>query len=153
MRFIRYAAVSGIATAVGLTTLAVLVGLGGWPAGWANVVATALGTVPSFELNRRWVWRGRGGRATARKATLFVGYAFVELVASSVAVRTAAVTTAALGWPRGVRTLADLAANAATYGALWAGQYLLCDRLLFRRTGTATREVASRCGSGAGGIR
>ena len=37
------------------------------PAGWANVVATAAGTVPSFELNRRWVWNKTGRRSFARR--------------------------------------------------------------------------------------
>jgi hypothetical protein len=31
--------------------------------GWSNVVATTVGTVPSFELNRRWVWTKRGHRS------------------------------------------------------------------------------------------
>jgi putative flippase GtrA len=63
---VRYASVSAIATTVGLVTLALLVDVGHWPAVWANVVATALGTVPSFELNRRWVWRRDGRRSMLR---------------------------------------------------------------------------------------
>ena len=36
--------------------LTLLVGTDAVTAGWANVIATGVGTVPSFELNRRWVW-------------------------------------------------------------------------------------------------
>jgi putative flippase GtrA len=55
-KLLRYAAVSAIATSLSLTILGVLVARGTTTAGWANVIATAAGTVPSFELNRRWVW-------------------------------------------------------------------------------------------------
>ena len=54
-KLLRYAAVSAVSTATSLTVLALLVGVVNAPAGWANVAATAIGTVPSFELNRRWV--------------------------------------------------------------------------------------------------
>jgi hypothetical protein len=43
---VRYAAVSAISTTVGLTSLALLVVVGHWPAGWANLVGTGLGTTP-----------------------------------------------------------------------------------------------------------
>ena len=62
-KLVRYATVSVIATAVSLTVLGVLVGTSVVSAGWANVIATAVGTVPSFELNRRWVWHANGRRS------------------------------------------------------------------------------------------
>ena len=46
-----------------MTVLGVLVTATAMPAGLANVIATAVGTVPSFELNRRWVWRKTGKRS------------------------------------------------------------------------------------------
>ncbi|HEY0398177.1 MAG TPA: bifunctional glycosyltransferase family 2/GtrA family protein, partial [Acidimicrobiia bacterium] len=54
-KLLRYATVSAVATITSLTVLGVLVATGTLSAGWANVVATAVGTIPSFELNRRWV--------------------------------------------------------------------------------------------------
>jgi putative flippase GtrA len=56
----RYATVSAIATTVSLTILGLLVATGAMSAGWANIIATAVGTIGSFELNRRWVWGKRG---------------------------------------------------------------------------------------------
>ncbi len=55
-RLRRYAGVSVISTAVSLAVLTLLVGTDAVTVGWANVIATGVGTVPSFELNRRWVW-------------------------------------------------------------------------------------------------
>jgi len=43
-KLLRYATVSAIATSVSLTILGVLVATGTMTAGWANVIATAVGT-------------------------------------------------------------------------------------------------------------
>ena len=133
MSLVRYTAVSAISTTVGLTSLALLVVLGHWPAGWANLVGTGLGTIPSFELNRRWVWRRNDRRSLAREVVPFCLLCLVELVASSLAVHAVAGWTARQGWPSGVRTATDLLASVATYGALWVGQYVVLDRALFAR--------------------
>ena len=47
---VRYGAVSAISTTVGLGTLAVLVSVGHWSAGWSNLAGTGLGTVPLTSL-------------------------------------------------------------------------------------------------------
>jgi putative flippase GtrA len=144
LRLARYASVSAIATIVGLSTLAVLIDVGHWSPTWANVVATALGTVPSFELNRRWVWGRDGRRSLLREVLPFCGLCLAELVASSAAVHATAAWTHGEGWGRGVRTLADSAANVTTYGLLWVVQYVLLDRVLFARRsagGARTPEI------------
>ncbi len=66
-RLTRYAAVSAISTSVTLSLLGALVYTRAMSASWANVVATAIGTVPSFELNRRWVWAKRGRRSVVKE--------------------------------------------------------------------------------------
>lgn len=129
----KYASVSVVSTVVGLSTLGLLVGVGHWPATWGNAVATALGTVPSFELNRRWVWGGRGRPSLSRQVVPFVALCAIELVASTAAVGAAAAWTGAQGWPHLWATAADLVANVGAYGTLWVAQYLILDRLLFAR--------------------
>jgi putative flippase GtrA len=128
-RLVRYGSVSAIATTTSLLILGLLVLLG-WPAVVANVVATAVGTVPSFELNRRWVWAQDGRRSLVRQALPFCLLSFAGLVLSSVAVHIAADAT--VGSSRLVRTAAVESANVGTYGALWVIQFFLCDRILFR---------------------
>jgi putative flippase GtrA len=132
-RLARYASVSVISTTVGLSTLAILIDVGHWPPTWANVAATGLGTIPSFELNRRWVWGRDGHRSLLREVIPFGGLCLVELVASTAAVHTAAAWTLHAGWGPGLRTVVDLAANVTTYGLLWVVQYLVLDRVLFAR--------------------
>jgi putative flippase GtrA len=133
LRLVRYASVSVIATVVGLSTLAVLVDAGHWDPTWANVAATALGTIPSFELNRRWVWGRDGHRSMLREVVPFCGLCLVELVASSAAVHATAAWTQGQDWGGGVRTIADLGANVSTYGLLWVVQFVALDRVLFAR--------------------
>ena len=87
VKLLRYSAVSGISTATSLSILGILVGLFGVDAVVANVVATAVGTVPSFELNRRWVWCDRSQRSVLRQVTPFCTLSFAGLVISTLAVR------------------------------------------------------------------
>lgn len=143
LRLVRYAAVSVVSTTTSLVTLGVLVGLVGTPATWSNVMATAVGTVPSFELNRRWVWGHDGRRSLFGQVVPFVALSFAGLVISTVAVGVVGAHTAT--WGHGSRTVAILAANVAAYGSLWVVQYQLLDRFLFRGRG---RSVAGPAGPG-----
>jgi putative flippase GtrA len=129
-QLLRYSAVSGISTVTSLTILGVLVGLFGVDAVVANVAATAVGTVPSFELNRRWVWFDQSQRSVLRQVTPFCTLSFAGLVLSTLTVRVVSARTVHLS--RGWHTLAVEAANVTAYGALWVVQFVLLDRVLFR---------------------
>jgi putative flippase GtrA len=125
----RYASVSVIATVVGLTVLGVLVTTRTLTPGWANVVATSVGTVPSFELNRRWVWGKTGTRSLSGEVVPFAALSFVGLALSTAAVSLAGhltVDAASL-----TRTLILEAANVGSFGVLWVLQFVILDRLLF----------------------
>jgi putative flippase GtrA len=131
-KLLRYAAVSAISTATSLTVLGLLVGVVNAPAGWANVAATAIGTVPSFELNRRWVWLKRGARSIWSEVVPFASLALAGLGLSTLTVHLASTWAQESGWGRLARTSAVEAASIATFGSLWVFQYVLCDRVLFR---------------------
>jgi putative flippase GtrA len=109
--------------------LGVLVGVWGFSAVWSNVIATAIGTIPSFELNRRWVWSQRNPRSILRQALPYCTLSFIGLIVSSISVRVAAGATA--NSSRLIHTVAVECANVGAYGALWLFQFVLCDRVLF----------------------
>ena len=109
-KLVRYATVSVIATAVSLTVLGVLVGTSVVSAGWANVIATAVGTVPSFELNRRWVWHANGRRSMRAEIVPFAVLSFTGLALSTIAVSNGAAWASASGLGTGARTLVAEAA-------------------------------------------
>lgn len=131
-QLVRYAAVSGIATATSLTVLGLLVLTRAAPAGWANLIATAVGTVPSFELNRRWVWNKRGHRSVGAEVAPFCALSFAGLALSTLAVHVVAVWADVNGLSNGLRTLLVEGANVAAFGSLWVAQFVILDRLLFR---------------------
>ena len=130
-QLVRYGAVSAIATATSLIVLGALVATRVLTPGWANVVATAVGTIPSFELNRRWVWHRQGARSVSAEVV-----PFCLLSAAGLAISTAAVAAtgrwadqAALATT--FRTLVIQGANLAAFGSLWLAQFVILDRLLF----------------------
>jgi putative flippase GtrA len=133
----RYATVSAISTSISMTILGVLVATGATTAGWANVVATAVGTVPSFELNRRWVWGKAGSRSLGAEIVPFCVLSFAGLGLSTAAVSAAAGWAATAGLGSTARTVGAEAASVATFGSLWVVQYVVLDRILFR--GSATK--------------
>lgn len=130
-KLLRYGAVSLVATATSMTVLGVLVGTRIASPVWANVVATAAGTVPSFELNRRWVWRKTGDRSIPAEILPFCALSFAGLVLSTVTVAAAARWANDTGFTGSLRTVAVEVANVTAFGALWILQYIVLDRVLF----------------------
>jgi putative flippase GtrA len=130
-RLLRYGAVSAVSSTLSLTVLGVLVTTRTLPAGWANVVATAVGTVPSFELNRRWVWGRSGRRSILAEVGPFCALTFAGLALSTIAVGFAAAFAASSGLSSGLRTLLIEAANVGAWGSLWFAQFFVLDRVLF----------------------
>ena len=108
------------------------------------MIATAVGTVPSFELNRRWVWQ-RTGRRSMRGGAGAVLDPVVHRPRALHAHRDAGRGVGRLGRTVGLRgTAAIEAANVAAWGSLWVAQFVILDRFLFRtKTTTASAPVAA----------
>jgi putative flippase GtrA len=135
---IRYAGVSVVATATSAIALTALLTAGVGSAGEANVLATLAGVAPSFELNRRWVWGRRGPRSVGGEVVPFVALAVTGLVLSTAAVAAVAHLAEARAVEGAARTTLLLAANLAAFGSLWVGQYVVLDRVVFRRRSRAS---------------
>ncbi|MEY2436744.1 MAG: hypothetical protein QOF97_1580 [Acidimicrobiaceae bacterium] len=131
-RLLRYGTVSLISTTLSMSILGALVYSQTMSATWANVVATAAGTVPSFELNRRWVWGKTGRRSAFGEVMPFWLLAGAGLALSTVAVAVVTPNVTRLGYGPTARALAADAANIAAFGSLWILQFVLLDRVLFR---------------------
>lgn len=138
-RMARCLSVSVLTTLLSLVTLAVLVGWWGTTPWLANVIATAAGTVPSFLLNRRWVWGREGSGDLWREVVPFWALSFAGLVLSTAAVAAAAAWASSIGLVGPNRTAVLLLANVGSFAVLWIGQFLVLDRVLFgpprRRSG------------------
>jgi putative flippase GtrA len=114
-----------------MTVLGVLVGIVNMPAGWANVISTSCGIVPSFELNRRWVWSKLGSRSMLGEVVPFCALTFAGLGLSTLSVHVVNTLALGAGWSREARTATDELANVSAFGAVWVVQYVILDRLVF----------------------
>ena len=135
-KLLRYAGVSAIATSVTMFILGGLVCSGTLTPGWANLVATAAGTIPSFELNRRWVW-GKTGRRSAAELVPFWSLSLLGLILSTLGVSLAGAWARRAGLGHEAVTMTAEVVNLATFGTLWVAQYVMLDRFLFARRRTA----------------
>ena len=106
------------------------------------MAACAVGTVPSYQLNRRWVWGLRHGSHWGKEVVPFWALSFAGLALSTLAVDRADHLARALAWTGPTRTVALMAASVAAYGLLWVAQFLILDRYLFGRPGDAVEPSA-----------
>jgi putative flippase GtrA len=119
-----YSLVSVIAVAVSQATLVLCHGVFGLDAVPSNVIAVAAGTIPSYELNRTWVW-GKSGKSHLWKEVVpFWSLSFLGLVLSTI--------TVAVVETYNDSTIAIAAANLAAFGVLWVGKFLLLHYVLFK---------------------
>jgi putative flippase GtrA len=141
-RLMKYASVSVVATLLSLSILGLLVSLAGMPAVEANLIAIAVGTVPSFELNRRWVWSLGDRRVRIAQVVPFCALSFAGLLLSTLAVHFASKATTQD--PSLIHTFAIELGNFGSYGVLWVVQFVLCDRVLFTRHDKSRQTAGSR---------
>jgi putative flippase GtrA len=130
-RVVRCLSVSAFTTVVSLSTLAILAGPVAMQAWRANLIATAIGTVPSYHLNRRWVWGVRHDSSWHREVAPFWLLSFTGLAVSTLAVDRADHLASVIGIDGLARTATLMAANVASFGLLWVAQFILLDRVLF----------------------
>lgn len=123
-RLIRYAGVSVVGVTAGQTLLFVFYEVFGWKAVVANTAAVMLSTIPSYLLNRTWVWKKAGSHSISAEILLFWGMALLGLILSNVLV--------AIVEKRWDSWLLINVANLAAFGMLWVAKYILLDRVLFR---------------------
>jgi putative flippase GtrA len=132
-RLVRALSVSALISSISLTVLVVGTTALGRPAWQANLVATVIGTVPSYILNRRWVWQRRDPSHPWREVLPFWVLSFAGLGLSTLAVTLADHWATHSGFGPGLRSVAVVASNLTAWGSLWVLQFVLLDRVLFAR--------------------
>ncbi len=123
-RPVRYAMVSVVAVGVSQLVLLTTNGLLGWSAVLSNVTAVMLGSIPSYILNRAWVWGKSGKNHFWREVVPFWALALLGLGFSTLLV--------AIAHQWNEATWVVSAANLVAFGILWVVKYLVLDALLFR---------------------
>lgn len=131
---VRYSMVSAVAVAFSQTVLLICLLVLDMAPVSANLVAVALGSVPSYLLNRKWVWGKRGSHAFFREVLPFWVMAFLGLGFSTLLVHLAAQWSEA--------ALVASGANLTAFGSLWIVKYLVLDSLLFKHRGAEEPVLA-----------
>ena len=135
-KLFRYGAASIFTTLASLLLLAVM--LIWLTPGWANLIAVTAGSIISFELNRRWVWKRSSPTVKLTQLALFVCTSLTFLALSTVAVHE---VSGAIGsdTEQAIRAILIAATTVAVYGVRWVVQFFLLDRVFFRSVSSAIR--------------
>ena len=133
-KMVRYSMVSVVAVPVG--EIGILIGLVvfGMSAGWAGLFGNACGSVPSYYLNRTWVW-GKNGRSHLMKEIVpFWIITVIGVLFAGWVVHLAGTWTTRHHWNGLGKSVLLLSANLAAFGVLWVGKYILFNKVLFKAT-------------------
>jgi putative flippase GtrA len=120
---LKFMAVSVLSTMVSLTLIAIFHSGLHWGGVASNVAAVCLSSIPSFLLNKRWVWGNDAAHSWSREVVPFWSMALAGLVLSTLLVAVAE------HWS--TSTLTVSAANLAGFGVLWVAKFLILDEYLF----------------------
>jgi putative flippase GtrA len=130
-KLLRYSAASVVSVAVSVAFLVLFDGVFGWGAVVSSTLATAIATVPSYELNRKWAW-GKTGRGHLMKEVVpfwvlaFIGWAFSTY---SVSLTEKALKQSQL--PHFERTAIVAIVYVGAFGVLWIGKFIIFNKVLF----------------------
>ncbi|HEV3187215.1 MAG TPA: GtrA family protein [Acidimicrobiales bacterium] len=127
----RYGTISVVSTVISLSGLFIFYRILSLSAGWSNIWATVIATIPYYYLNRMWVFKRRGRSHLTREVIPFWVIAFGSLILSTLAVRFAGHEARSIA-SKTTRAGILVMANFMTYGILWLLKFFVFNKLLFR---------------------
>lgn len=119
----KFVAVSLIGTVISQSLIVLFKGRWDWNGAVANLVAVCISAVPSYYLNRAWVWGKRGSSSMAREVL-----PFWIMTLAGLALSTLLAYIADRIWDA---TIAVNIANLAGFGVLWVLKFLVLDQYVF----------------------
>jgi putative flippase GtrA len=130
-RIVKYTLVSVISVIVSQLVLAVLLFIFHWSGRNGQIAACSVATIPSYYLNRTWVWRKPGRSHLMKEVVPFWTLAFIGLAFSTWCADYA--DSHADEWissETGQKLIVMVFALGA-FGVLWFGKFLIFNKLLF----------------------
>jgi putative flippase GtrA len=98
-----------------------------WGGQISNLLAVALGTVPTYSMSRAWVWSKQGKSSFYAEVLPFWVLTFLGLALSALFV-----LFFEHNWPD--NKLLINVGNISGFGVLWVAKFFILDRLLFKVT-------------------
>jgi len=123
-KHLRYTMVSAVAVGVSTSVLVFCKELLNFSPELSNLVGVSVGCIPSYMLNRSWVWGKRGKSHFWREVMPFWALALLGLILSTLAVYFVS------SWND--TTLVTLITNLSAFGILWVAKFMILDSLLFK---------------------
>jgi putative flippase GtrA len=130
-KFIRYSLVSVVSLVVTVVMQMVCYGLLHFSGGWSAITASTIAAVPSYILNRSWVW-GKSGRShLMREVIPFWAMAFIGLAISTLSSALADHAAHDITEVHALRTIMVTGASVASFAVLWVLKYVIFNKILF----------------------
>ncbi len=124
-RVVRYALGSVVASLVSLVTFVVVYGvLGGLSPRVTSVVASLVGMVPAYFLNRNWAWGRRGRSHLVKEVIPYLAASLLGLVAAMWSVDVVSSHVKSLTTDKTLQVTLVAMAYVGTYAALWILKFL-----------------------------
>ena len=127
---VRYALVSVVAVPVGTVAVGVF-DVVQRSAGAGAVLGNSVGAIPSYLLNRYWVWKKTDKNRLFAEVLPFWAVTLVGIAIAFLVAHWAGEFTRNHKITGALRVTLLLVANLAGFGVLWVGKYVLFNRVLF----------------------
>lgn len=130
-KLLRYSATSAVSVVVSVVFLVLFNGVLRWPAVLSSTLATAIATVPSYELNRKWAWGKSGKSHLWREVVPFWVLAFAGWAISTVSVDVIESYAQTHHFGHLLKTLVVTVVYVGAFGVLWVGKFVIFNKVLF----------------------
>ncbi|HLH99493.1 MAG TPA: GtrA family protein [Acidimicrobiales bacterium] len=130
-KLVKYSAASVVSVIVSVVALLFFDGVLRWDAVVSSTLATAIATIPSYELNRKWAWGKHGKSHLWREVVPFWVLAFIGWAFSTYSVRLTEQALKSSTLPHYAKAGLDAVVYIAAFGILWIAKFIIFNRLLF----------------------
>ena len=130
-KLLRYSMASAVAVATSFTCIILFNGVIGWSAWVSATLATAIATIPSYELNRKWAWGKTGQGHLWKEVVPFWVLAFIGWGFSTICVKVAEDYAKHHHFTHLARTSIVAIVYLGAFGVLWIGKFIFFNKVLF----------------------
>jgi putative flippase GtrA len=149
-KLLKYSATSIISLVVSVILLVFFDGVVGWGAVVSSTLATAIATIPSYELNRKWAWGKHGKSHLWREVVPFWVIAFIGWGVSTYSVKLVESALKGSSLSHIERTGVIAIVYVGAFGVLWIAKFIFFNKVLFAHQHNLVTHEAAPADAGVG---